>query len=246
MSGEEQMCMDLCMAILDKDYYNEMFIPRYMVKKRYCKNWHDKIKVMFPGYVFIDSDKENMDKMLRELWKVPRLTKMLKNADQVSPITEEEQHFLQNLMDDEYMVRYSEGFIVGDRVCITEGALRDMSGYIKKVDRHRRLAFLDINFLGRETPVEVGLSAVARVTDEEFERIRQLNIMEHEAAEPSTHSDGNETAKSEVLILSGMFSGMYGEFRSADTDKDEWTVLIKMFGDEPSKVVFHREEIKML
>lgn len=245
MSGEEQMCLNLCSAILDKSNYREMFIPRHIVKKRYCKEWHDKLKVMFPGYVFMECDSENIEQIYIQLWKVPQLTKMLKNADMVAPITKEEEEFLRSIMDDEHIVRYSEGFIVGQRVCITEGALRDVSGHIKKVDRHRRIAYLDIDFFGRDTPVEVGLSTVARVTEEEFEKIRQRNIEEHER-ESNDSGAISDIARTEVRILSGMFEGMYGTFYAADTEKDEWSVMLELFGSEPSRVVFHRDEIRML
>lgn len=252
MSGEEQKCINLCSAILDRECYNEFFIPRHIIKKRYCKEWHDKLKVMFPGYVFVDSN--SIEELYEQLRIVPQLTKMLRNADKVSPITLQEQEFLSGIMDEDYIVRYSEGFIVGQRVCITEGALRDVSGHIKKVDRHRRIAYLDIDFFGRDTPVEVGLSAVARVTEEEFEKIRQRNIDENEKMnqgnaeynDESEDSSEEDVKRSRVQILDGMFKGMYGTFLAADTDRDEWIVLMKLFGSKPSRVVFHRSEIRML
>ena len=48
------------------------------------------------------------------------------------------------------------------------------------MDRHRRIAILDVNIFGRRTPVEVGFGAFAKVTDEQWEQIRQNNISSHE------------------------------------------------------------------
>ncbi len=41
-------------------------------------------------------------------------------------------------------------------MCITTGPLKKFEGYIRTVDRHRRVAKLEVPILGRPTPKEVG------------------------------------------------------------------------------------------
>lgn len=242
MSGDENRCLTFCQAHFDSSIYNRIFIPKYIMKVRYRKQWHDAEKVLFPGYIFIDTDEiEKVQKALRE---VPMFTRALSNADKVAPITVQEQEFLQNMMNEKDIVDISEGFIIGDRVCVTQGALRNYTGSITKVDRHKRIAHLNIDLFGRPTPIQVGFAAVARLTEEEFEEIRRSNIEAHEA-DDSANSDNSDAPKvnRSVRITSGTFNGMTGPLVAADEKKDEYTVLLSLFGDEPSRVVFHKEEI---
>lgn len=222
-----------------------MFIPRYIMKIRYRKAWHDVEKVLFPGYVFIDTDQ--IDEVMKALRGVPMFTRALCRAEQVAPITVAEQEFLQNMMNENDIVDLSEGFIIGDKVCVTRGALRNYTGAITKVDRHRRIAHLQIDLFGRPTPVQVGFAAVARLTTEEFEEIRRNNIERQKEAGLHTDSDPAQSQTfqpdSMVRVVSGTFKDMTGTFICADEKKDEYTVLLALFGDEPSRVVFKREEI---
>ena len=233
VSGLEEKCMQQCVKYIDKNDYVEIFIPQYIEKKHYKKEWHDKKKVLFPGYLFIDT--ESTEPIIAGLKKVSQYTKILKAGDIISPITEKEQEFLSMMMDDEHIVQYSEGFLIGQEVCVISGPLKKCHGWIKKVDRHKRIAKLEIPIFGRRTPVEVGFGAVARISDEEFSQMKADNIEKY----------GHDVLqKDQVKIISGVFDGMTGKFLYADPDKDEWTVEIELFG-ALNKVVFKREEIQM-
>lgn len=232
VSGQEEKCMQQCLRFVGKQYYNEMFIPHYIEKKHFKKEWHDVKKVLFPGYLFVDT--EQIDLVAEGLKKVNRYTKLLRDGDIISPITEAEEEFLSMMMDDEHIVRYSEGFLIGEKVCIMSGPLKQCNGWIKKIDRHKRIAKIEIPIFGRRTPVEVGFGAIARVSDEEFKQMIDENVKKYE----------KETSKDYVKVISGVFTGMTGKFLYADPEKDEWTVELELFG-APGKVVFKREELSM-
>lgn len=72
----------------------------------------------------------------------------MRDGELVSPITQEEQAFLSAMMDKDHIVKYSEGFLIGKTVCITQGPLRNYQGNIKNIDRHRRIAKIDVPILG--------------------------------------------------------------------------------------------------
>lgn len=235
MSGTEQKCMQQCMQYVDASDYVEMFVPHYISKKHFKKEWHDVEKTLFPGYLFVDTDR--IEAVMEGLTKVHQYTRVLKDADVVSPITKEEQEFLSNMMDEHHIVRYSEGFLIGEKVCITSGPLKHYQGCIKTVDRHRRIAKLMIPVFGGMTQVEVGFGAVKRVSQEEFHQMKQQNIRKHQTAAPKEPG--------QVKVLKGAFEGMTGKLLSAEPERDEWTIELELF-DVATKVICPREEIEIL
>jgi transcription antitermination factor NusG len=140
------------------------------------------------------------------------------------------------MMDEEYVVRYSEGFLIGEKVCITSGPLKAYEGYVKSVNRHRRIAKLEIPIFGRATPVEVGFGAFARVTEEDFHQMVEENIQKQPKAE--------KLFPGQVKVLKGIFQGMSGKFLYGNPEKDEWIVELELFGTG-TKVTFERDEIQM-
>lgn len=43
-----------------------------------------------------------------------------------------------------------------------------MEGYIRKINRHKRKAWISIEMFGRSMDMEVGLEIISKVTHEEF------------------------------------------------------------------------------
>lgn len=234
VSGLEQKCLQQCGIYVDRDDYREMFIPRYIEQKHFKKEWHEVEKTLFPGYLFIDTEK--IEPVIEGLKKLRQYTKVLQDGEMVSPITVQEQQFLSAMMAQQHIVRYSEGFLIGEKVCITTGPLRNFEGYVRAVDRHRRVAKLEVPIFGRPTPTEVGFRAIKRVSEEEFRYMVKKNIQKHR--EKSQEEPG------QIKVLKGIFKGMTGKFLHADIGQDEWTVGLELFGDD-TKVSFQREEIKM-
>ena len=226
--------MQQCSQYIDPADYVEMFVPQYISKKHFKQEWHDVEKTLFPGYIFVDTDR--IEPILDGLKKVHQYTKVLRDADVISPITEQEQKFLSDMMDDRHVVQYSEGFLVGEKVCITSGPLKHYQGCIKTVDRHRRIAKLEIPVCGGMTPVEVGFGAVRRVSQEEFHQMKQQNIQKHRT---STNQEPGQ-----VRVLKGALEGMTGKLLRADPERDEWTIELEIFGVE-TKVTCSREEIEV-
>lgn len=56
ISRQEQECLAVCRAKIDPSLYKEMFVPIYIDKMRFQKQWHDVKKVLFPGYFFVDTE----------------------------------------------------------------------------------------------------------------------------------------------------------------------------------------------
>ncbi len=235
MTKEEERCRNLCGKRINSQCYSEIFIPTSMTKKHFKKEWHDVRQVLFPGYVFVDTG--NIEEFAKELVKAECFFRLLKTGDEIVPVAEEEQKFLESLMDADRQVGYSQGIIIGDKVVITEGALRNQSARIQKVDRHRRIAMLEVNLFGRPTPVQVGFGAFAKVTEDEWEQARQENMDQYEEIQ-------QESLPGErIRVLSGAFEGMKGRLTAVDEARDAWTTEIVLFGNA-TNVVFAQKEIE--
>lgn len=63
---------------------------------------------------------------------------------------------------EDQVVEMSEGIIVGTKIMVTKGPLVGKEGYIKKIDRHTRKAWLEMKMFGKEQTVEVGLEIVEK------------------------------------------------------------------------------------
>lgn len=56
----------------------------------------------------------------------------------------------------------SEGIIEGDRVMVTRGPLKGHEASITRIDRHKRLAWVDMSMFGRSKTIRVGLEIVSK------------------------------------------------------------------------------------
>lgn len=239
LSGEEHRIVQQCKKQIDTRYYCDIFVPLYVQKRRYRGQWHEEQKILFPGYVFIDT--EYMEPINKELLKISGLTKLLRNADEIAPITKEEQQYLKGMMDDNYIVHISVGYLIGDKICITEGALKNYTGYISRIDRHRRTAELQVDFFGRKTKVQVGLEVIKKLTEDEFQEIKKKSLAKQERDANSQQKLANSGER--VRIISGAFAGMTGEVIEKYPDKQEMKVNVELFGKEAS-VVFQEKEVE--
>lgn len=136
------------------------FIPRYEESKRYKGEWHKKTKILFPGYVFVVSS--NVRQLFSGLKSVIGMTKLLGNGDAIVPLTLEETDFLLQFGGKDQVVKLSEGIIENDRVIVTNGPLKGYEGLICKVDRHKKMAWLEMMMFGRLQKIEVGLEIVEK------------------------------------------------------------------------------------
>ena len=121
---------------------------------------YHKNRFVGPGYVFIETDRiEDFHKRLNRIYA---MTKVLRTGDEMTPIQKEEEEYLRKLGGDEHVVRYSEGYIEGDKLVVTSGPLKDFEGNVKKVLRHKRLVVVEVPLLGRTVEVTVGMGVVER------------------------------------------------------------------------------------
>lgn len=160
-TGSEENIQVQCQRNIQGDILEGCFIPYYEEKRSIQGEWKTQRKVLFPGYVFLDSDK--LTQLYMDLKQVSGLTKLLKTGDEVIPLSKEEVGFLQNFGGAEQVVVMSEGVIENSKVRVISGPLVGKEGFIKRIDRHKRKAFLEMEMFGRVQKVQVGLEIISKI-----------------------------------------------------------------------------------
>ena len=112
------------------------------------------------GYVFLIA--ENQEKLVNGLRKVIGLTKLIGTGDEIVPLVQEEIDLLMKIGTDKQLVEISSGIIENDRVQILAGPLMGMEGNIRRIDRHKRTAYLEIEMFGRTVEMKVGLEIIRK------------------------------------------------------------------------------------
>ncbi len=160
-SGHEKEIADKCRFMIPKEILKECFIPEYVTKRKFKGKWHDVRSVLFKGYVFLISDE--IDELFTELKKVPDFTKVIgKKKETIYPLKDGEVEFLKTFGKDDHIVDMSVGFIEGDKIYITEGPLQGREGMITKVDRHKRIAYINVDIFNEITTAKVGLEIISK------------------------------------------------------------------------------------
>ena len=132
------------------------YIPKIEEHVRYQEEY--VVKPLFPNYLFIETNKgqNEFDIFLESIRKEKKgIIRELKK-DSVSALRDEEKELLNMLLNNEYVLKMSEGYI-GDngKAIITKGPLKAFEDNIVNLDKRNRLAYLDIKFLDRN--IKAGL-----------------------------------------------------------------------------------------
>ena len=106
---------------------------------------------------------DKVDQAADELRKVPAFTKLLGNDNAFIPLNADEIAFIDSFTTkDHRVVEMSEGVIEGDEISITKGPLVHHTALVKKIDRHKRLAYVETTMFGRTLNLKVGLEIVRK------------------------------------------------------------------------------------
>ena len=161
IGGQEDRAAAL-IAKLAQGAVEDCFVPKREVMHRKSGQWHHTLERLFPGYVFV---KTSAPGQVREaLGRVPAFTRMLTSAgDTCLPLTADEVAWINAVTDvDTHVMEMSEGVIEGDRVIVIRGPLKGHEVLIARIDRHKRLAWMDMNMFGRHKTIRVGLEIVSK------------------------------------------------------------------------------------
>ena len=160
-------------GILNDNLNSDVFLPFVPVKETPYRNKgvvHKVCKPLFPGYIFIQTEiaadliADRLAETLRNIEGNKQIYSMLHYCDNKRDVAvrEEERLHWERLFDENFCIQGSVGFIVGDTVRVTSGALMGMESKIKKINRHNREAVVEMRIMGAVREVSVMLEIVEK------------------------------------------------------------------------------------
>lgn len=167
LSREETHVVRLALKLLDSHILNRCYLPYREMLKKYGAKWHKVREILFPGYVFIETD--DPLELYLQLKRVPKLTKMLYDYDDQHTffidLLEEDIRFMQHVITPEGYLGLSTIKVISPQEFeILEGPLLELTDQILKINLHQRYANVRMKFLGKEADVHFGISILG--TDE--------------------------------------------------------------------------------
>lgn len=165
VGGREESMLKKIERLVRRELFDKCFIPKYEVSEKRGGEWVVRRKVLFPGYVFVDTrDPKGFNAALKD---VRGMTRLLASGDAESgrrfiQISDDEKALICAFTGESHVMRMSEGVIEGDEVRIVNGPLCGCEAMVVKIDRHKRLAWLDAEMFGRHLKLKVGLEVVRK------------------------------------------------------------------------------------
>ncbi|WP_165045735.1 antiterminator LoaP [Adlercreutzia sp. ZJ138] len=164
-TGQEDKAVGLIGQTLtisgEENLVDEVFVPK---RKTLTKQHGELVEgetALFPGYIMVVTSK--VERLSALLGKVPAFTRLLGTDGMFTPLAEGEVAWICAFTQRKHRtVEMSEGFVEGGRVVVASGPLVGREALIKKVNRRKREATLELSILGRTVEVKVGLSLVRK------------------------------------------------------------------------------------
>lgn len=158
-TGQERKVCEQCKSqITEKEEDVFVFLAERMTKIGGV--WTLITSRLFPGYVFVETGK--IDDFFMRLKNMGAMTKMLCVGEEITPIYLEEEERLRLLGGEDHILKYSQGYMEGEKLTVTSGALKGYRGAVKKILRHQRLVVLEMPLMGQGVEVTLGLGVVRK------------------------------------------------------------------------------------
>ena len=156
--GRERSMADRIKALAD-DLVQDCFVLDYQTLRKHQGIWHLETEAMFPGYVFISS--KNVEALRERLKLSTEFVRLLGANRRIFDLEPREAAFIREFGGSDHMVGMSRGVIEEGRTIVEEGPLRGHVDVIRKIDRHKRVAYLDWGLLDHKQ-IKVGLEIVSK------------------------------------------------------------------------------------
>ena len=166
-SGSEERVAALLKGSLDTDVYLP-FVPKKAYPRIEKGTVIKQMKLCFPGYIFVQSD-NGVVELIRDVCPMVSLIKeayhfLTYGADKqdMAMRGHEKAHMMQ-LMNADFCMDGSLGFLVGDRVQIISGPLVGLESRIKKVNKNKRTAVVELLLMGQARETTLMLEFMEKV-----------------------------------------------------------------------------------
>ena len=160
ITGNEEKVIEVIQRVVEHSVYERCFLLKREAVWRIRGGCKVHTELLFPGYIFIISGE--VECLYQALKQVPQLTKLLGVGEKWTPMTKEDVAIIEALSGEERVVKHSEGYIACNKVTITSGPLMGMEALIRRIDRHKRMAWMEIEIFGRKIEIQAGLEIISK------------------------------------------------------------------------------------
>lgn len=136
-----------------KELEYSLLVPKRKIFERKQGIRREVIKIIFPGYVFLETD--SILDFFFQTRNSPHLIRFLRDDCHFLEVKREEIKPILLLIDSDGIIELSKAFIEDDVVKIKEGPLRGMEGVIKKIDKRKGRA--KVSFILNECHILIDL-----------------------------------------------------------------------------------------
>ena len=190
--GMEEQTEKLIRGRIESSAYGRCFHPMRLVQKKFRGEWNDYHERLLPGYVFITSDAvQELYQKLRQVpvltkmlgkeeecfvalrdnevawleclmqmdeWENQRKSVTEKNSLKAEPNRGRGKAEGTDVAE----IGLSQVLAEEDGITILSGPLKNMEGTIKKIHLHKRLAVVQVEWMGRKTEIYLGIELVKK------------------------------------------------------------------------------------
>jgi len=160
IAGQEKSICSKILTRVPTKAYEDCFVPMVEFVYRKEGKYVNVVKPMFPGYLLVVSD--TIREFHDEIKKITDFKRIIKTGADFTSIKPEEVRMLMGFCDNDKTIGLSEGIIEGSQIHITKGPLKGYEGLIRKIDRHKRVAYIELNSFGAVTKVRMPLEIISK------------------------------------------------------------------------------------
>ncbi|WP_226001902.1 antiterminator LoaP [Paenibacillus sp. BJ-4] len=164
-TGREERVKQLFNEWLDSEVYKP-FIPLQERLFKVAGTVKKELAPLFPSYVFIESNLPDLQFVTNAnsvICTSSDIIRLLRYSKLEASMRDSERQMLESLCNDSYCIESSTGIIEGDNIRIIDGPLKGRSSIVKKIDRHKRQAVIQLEFMGDTRLVNVALEIISKV-----------------------------------------------------------------------------------
>ena len=170
ISGQENRSALLVEKILSQGTVTNCFVPMRRLRKKYHGQWREVTEILFPGYVFMITEQPQL--LYEELKKIPALTRLLGRCEEYfTPLSQADIQMMERLQNGHSQIEKGGNLEVGiskvaveegNRIQILSGPLKNMEGQIKKVNLHKRIVEVEMEFMRNRSLLHLGIEMVGK------------------------------------------------------------------------------------
>lgn len=140
-----------------------VFLPRVRFQRKTVRGLAWFTEALFPGYVLARFD---FQQQFRQVKHAPGVRGIVHFGDRWPAVPDETIAELQLALGTENICTITDSLAVGDEIEVATGAFRGLKAVVTRVMPARERVFVLLEFLGRQTSVEIAAANVIREGDQ--------------------------------------------------------------------------------